>query len=328
MWVTNLGEFVVWKLIGVFALILLCIQSGAEQLTGKRVLYVNAYHQGYPWSDGISNAIQQVLQAKGIELKIAYMDTKRRATDESKRVSALRIKAQIESFKPDVVITSDDDPAKYLIVPYFKDEELPFVFCGVNWDASLYGFPYQNVTGVLEVSHLDRAIPLLQPHIRGKRIGFLAGDGFSERRLQEGYEKYLHFKFEQVYFAGNFEEWKQHYLALQTQVDILVIETASTVFGWNEQEAKSFIEQQIKIPIIGAHQWLAPLMVLGIMKSSQEQGELAAQMVLKILAGTNPKDIPIVANQHDQLYINQRFAKKLGINFSEEVLKTAAQVLP
>ncbi|MDD2815132.1 MAG: ABC transporter substrate binding protein [Thiotrichaceae bacterium] len=309
-------------------LILLCAQSAAEQLTGKRVLYVNAYHQGYPWSDGISNAIQQVLQAKGIQLKIAYMDTKRRATDESKRVSALRIKAQIESFKPDAVIVSDDDPVQYLIVPYFKDEELPFVFCGVNWDASLYGLPYQNVTGVLEVSHLDRAIPLLQAHIRGKRMGFIAGDGFSERRLHEGYEKYLHFKFEQVYFAHNFEEWKQDYLALQNQVDIMLIESSSTVLGWNQQEAKSFVEQHIKIPIIASHEWLAPLMVLGIMKSPQEQGELAAQMVLQILAGTNPKDIPIVANQNDKLYINQTLAKKLGINFSAEVLKMTDQIIP
>lgn len=324
-----MGELVVWKLMGAFVLILLCHQSLAEpHLTGKRVLYVNAYHQGYPWSDGISTAIQRVLQAKGIELKIVYMDTKRRITDESKRVSALRIKAQIEHFKPDLVITSDDDPAQYLILPYFKDENLPFVFCGVNWDASLYGFPYQNVTGILEVSHLDQAISLLKPHVQGKRLGFISGDGFSERRLQEGYEKYLHFKFEQVYFAGNFEEWKQHYLALQTQVDILVIETASTVLGWNEQEAKSFIEQQIKIPIIAAHDWLAPLTVLGIMKNSQEQGELAAEMALKILAGENPKDIPITTNQHDRLYINQNLAKKLGINFSAEVLKTAAHILP
>ena len=329
MFVANLGEFVVWKLMGVFAIILLCAQSVAEQsLVGKRVLYVNAYHQGYPWSDGISNAIQHSLQAKGIELKIAYMDTKRRMTDESKRVSALRVKAQIESFKPDVVITSDDDPAQYLIMPYFKDEDLPFVFCGVNWDASAYGFPYQNVTGVLEVSHLERAIPLLQPYLRGKRLGFLSGDGFSERRLQTGYEKYLHFKFEQVYFARHFEEWKQAYLALQNQVDIVLIETSSTVQGWNQEEAQKFIEQQIKVPIIAAHDWLAPLSVLGIMKNPQEQGELAAQMVLQILEGVNPKEIPITHNKSDMLYINQRLAKKLGISFPDEVLKSAVQVIP
>lgn len=329
MFVTNMGECVVWKLMGVFALILLCAQSVAAQpLTGKRVLYVNSYHQGYPWSDGISHAIQQVLQAKGIELKIVYMDTKRRVTDESKRVSALRIKAQIESFKPDVVITSDDDPARYLIVPYFKDDELPFVFCGINWDTSLYDFPYQNVTGVLEVSHLDQAITLLQPYTQGKRLGFISGDGFSERRLQEGYEKYLHLKFDQIYFAHNFEEWKQYYLSLQNQVDILVIETSNTVLGWDQTVATNFIEQHIKIPTVAAHDWLAPLVVFGVMKSSQEQGELAAQMALKILAGTNPKDIPIVANQHDKLYLNQKLAKKLGINFSAELLKHAAQVLP
>ena len=77
-----------------------------------------------------------------------------------------------------------------------------------------------------------------------------------------------------------------------------------------------------------AHDWLAPLIVLGVMKSPQEQGELAAQMALRILAGTNPQEIPIIANQHDKLYINQRLANKLGINFAVELLKSADQIIP
>ena len=47
-----------------------------------------------------------------------------------------KAKAEIDAFKPDVVIAADDNASKYLIEPYFKDAALPFVFCGVNWDAS------------------------------------------------------------------------------------------------------------------------------------------------------------------------------------------------
>ena len=66
------------------------------------------------------------------------MDTKRRSSTEDKKNSAVAAKAVIESWKPDVVITADDNAVKYLIQPYYKDKALPFVFCGLNWTASEY----------------------------------------------------------------------------------------------------------------------------------------------------------------------------------------------
>lgn len=320
----------VWQFIRCFSLFMFfSINCSAQDnnFAHKRILYVNAYHLGYPWSDGISEAIQQVLKNTGVELKIAYMDTKRRTTDESKRVAALRMKAQIESFKPDVVITSDDDPARYLIMPYFKDDALPFVFCGINWDTSAYGFPYQNVTGMLEISRLDEIIHHLQRYAKGKRVGFLSGEGFSERKEQEGYEKHLNFHFERVYFVDNFDDWKQQLLTLQNEVDEIILENPKTIVGWDDQEAQRFIEKNIKVPTGGAHAWLAPLVLLGIVKDPKEQGTWAANTALKILAGTSPKNIPISKNQHDVIYLNQKLARKLGITFSDELLKNAAHII-
>lgn len=321
------NKSIVWKFIKLLSLFSLSLSCYAQDFAGKRVLYINAYHQGYPWSDGISKAIQEVLKNTGVELKIAYMDTKRRTTDESKRVAALRIKAQIENFKPDVVITSDDDPARYLIVPYFKDEATPFVFCGVNWDASTYGFPYQNVTGILEISRVDDIIRHLLNYAAGKRVGFLSGDGYSERKEQEGYEKHLNFHFERVYFVSDFEEWKAQLLKLQNEVDALILENPKTIPGWNDQEALRFIEKNIRIPFGGTHAWLAPLVLLGIVKDPKEQGEWAANTALKILAGASPKSIAISSNQHDVFYLNERLARKLGIIFSAELIKNAAHII-
>ena len=45
------------------------------------------------------------------------MDTKRRSSTEDKKNSAVAAKAVIESWKPDVVITADDNAVKYLIQP-------------------------------------------------------------------------------------------------------------------------------------------------------------------------------------------------------------------
>lgn len=325
-----LRRFAVWQLIRLLSLLLLlsaqCIAQD-NNFAKKRILYVNAYHLGYPWSDGISEAIQQVLKNTGVELNIVYMDTKRRTTDESKHVAALRIKATIESFKPDVVITSDDDPARYLIVPYFKDEALPFVFCGVNWDATVYGFPYKNVTGILEVSRLDEIIRHLSTFAKGKRVGFISGEGFSERKEQEGYEKHLNFHFERAYFVNDFDEWKQQLLTLQNEVDMLILENPKTISGWDDLEAQRFIEKNIKVPTGGAHAWLAPLVLLGIVKDPKEQGTWAASTALKILAGTSPKNIPISKNQHDVIYLNQKLARKLGITFPDGLIKNAAHII-
>lgn len=324
-----LRKSAVWQFITVLSLFLLSTHSIAQHndFTGKRILYVNAYHQGYPWSDGISEAIQHILKTAGVELKIAYMDTKRRTTDESKRVAALRIKTLIESFKPHVVITSDDDPARYLIVPYFKDEALPFVFCGINWDVGAYEFPYQNVTGMLEVSRLDEIIHHLRSYAKGKRVGFLSGEGFSEHKEQEGYEKHFNFHFEQAYFVNSFDEWKQQLLTLQNEVDMLILENPKTISDWDDQEAQKFIEKNIKVPIGGAHAWLAPLVLLGIVKDPKEQGTWAANTALEILAGASPKNIPISSNRNDIIYLNQKFARKLGITFSAELLKNAAHII-
>lgn len=114
----------------------------------KKVLLVNSYHKGYFWTDGITDAILEsfgaIVDTHGavdnskskVILNITYMDTKRNSSEEYKKKTAISVKERIDSWQPDLVITTDDNAAKYLIVPYFKNTDLPFVFCGVNWDAS------------------------------------------------------------------------------------------------------------------------------------------------------------------------------------------------
>ena len=133
----------------------LAVSSFAGDFDGKKVLYIDSYHQGYAWSDGITKGIEEALKDSGAELKVHRMDTKKKPSEEFKKEAAEKAKALIEEYKPDVVIASDDNAAKYLIAPYYKDSEQPFVFCGVNWDAGVYGFPTANITGMVD-SHPHR----------------------------------------------------------------------------------------------------------------------------------------------------------------------------
>ena len=117
----------------------------------SRFLFIDSYPQGYAWSDGITDGIKEVLNGQDVELKIHRMDTKRNPSDNFKVRAAASAKAVIEGFAPDVVIASDDNASKYLIMKYCKDARTPFVFCEVNYTADAHGFPYSNVTGMLEV---------------------------------------------------------------------------------------------------------------------------------------------------------------------------------
>ncbi|WP_320041663.1 hypothetical protein [uncultured Desulfobacter sp.] len=153
----------------------------------RRILYVDSYHPGYLWSAQITRGIQAVIDDNpDIELDIFRMDTKRNKSQEFKKAAALRAKKKIETFRPDVVIASDDNAAKYLIVPYYLNTNLPFVFCGINWDASAYGFPASNVTGMVETSFFETGLATLKQFAKGDRIGFLSSDMESQKKNIDG----------------------------------------------------------------------------------------------------------------------------------------------
>jgi ABC-type uncharacterized transport system substrate-binding protein len=132
---------------------MLVVPSTASSGANK-CLYVSSYHRGYAWSDGVEQGLRKVLTGH-CEIRQIDMDTKRNKSAEFKQSAAAAVKREIESWKPDVVIVSDDNAAKYVVKEYYRDADTPFVFSGVNWTVKEYGFPYSNVTGIIEVAPLE-----------------------------------------------------------------------------------------------------------------------------------------------------------------------------
>lgn len=300
-----------WMLPGIFLIVSTAFTQSYE---GKKILYINSYHIGYEGSDPITESIEKVLKNYPIELKIIYMDTKRNPSEDFSKAAALQARATIESFRPDVVIASDDNASKYLIMPYYKDAELPFVFCGVNWDASVYGFPYKNVTGMIEVALVSEILRHLKKYAKGERIGFIAGESLSERKNLEYYIKRFNIQFSRIYFATTFDEWKQSYLKLQDEVDMALMTSHVGIAGWDDEQARAFAEQRVKIPIGTEHRWSIPFALVSVAKDFEEMGTWSARAALKILDGVPPSRIPITANKKGQLIFNARMAERLGID--------------
>jgi len=300
--------------------------SMAKSYAGKKVLFIDSYHEGYAWSDGITKAVKQSLNGTGVDLKVIRMDTKRNKTVEFKKEAASKAKAVIESYQPDVVIAADDNASKFLIVPYYKGKDLPFVFCGVNWDASGYGFPAKNVTGMVEVAPVTQLLDHLKGYAQGDRIGFLAPDILTAKKDHKNYSKELGSKMT-PYFAKDFEDYKKGFLKMQNEVDVLLLGSDGGLYKEHAAEMKAFIEANTKIPTGSTHDFMADYSLVDYAKLAEEQGDWAAMTALKILDGTSPDAIPVVKNEKGKLIINTRIAKKLGVEIPFEILESADNII-
>lgn len=302
----------------------------AEQ---KKLLFVNSYHKGYKWSDEVEKGLFKALNIHETEdgmydvsdspvrLKVYRMNTKINHSESFKRQAARSAKQMIDVWKPDIIVASDDNAQRYLIVPYYKNTKMPVVFCGVNWDASSYEYPAENITGVLEVSPIEKTLELLTTYAKGDRTGILGSNTVSAKKEIAFMKKKM--TFTDVRISDNFEEWQSNYIDMQKHVDRMIILNPIGIENWNVEAAKEFIKLRTTIPTGAVNLPEAQYTLLGCVKIPQEQGWLAGKMVLRILEGVPPGDIPVASNKNSLIYLNTGLANELNIKFPVELLERA-----
>lgn len=314
------------KIVFLLFIFIFVFQAYSQKYNGKKILYIDSYHEGYEWSDGITNGIKSVLKNTGVTLEVFRMDTKRNGGEDFKKQAALNAKSRIEQFKPDVVIVSDDNAAKYVVADFYKDSDLPCIFCGVNYDASVYGFPTKNVTGMIEMEMVNQMIQNLKSFAKGDGIGFISADNETTRKIGL-FTKKLSAPNLVEYYAKNFAEWKKLYLEAQSKVDILLFDNNAGINDWNDKEALDFVLKNTKIPTSAYNAWVTQYTLIGVTKVAEEFGEWSAATALKIIDGAKPSDIPIATNKKGKLSLNIKIANKLGITFKPAQLKGAAEII-
>ena len=297
--------------------------ASADNLAGKKVLYVNAYHQGYAWSDGIEAAIVARLQASGVQTKTVRLDSK--LHPESVAAKVKEAKAILDAEKPDAVIVSDDNPVKFFVTPYLKGAATPVVFCGVNWDGSAHGLPYPNTTGMYEVSLTRQMVGALSKVAKGSRVGFLASDNETAHADAAGIKKYCDQPALADRYVKDLAGWKAEFVKMQTSVDILLVRIDG-LKGWDNAAMASWVEENIRIPVGADQEEVAPFALATFAKLPSEQGEWAADAAMAIMRGAKPGDIPAARNHKSKIIVNQRLAKKLGVALDPTVFAGAVSV--
>lgn len=298
----------------------------AGDLTGKKVVVIDSYHEGYPWSDGIVRGAEKVLNLGGATIKVIRMDTKNNPAEEFKKQAAVKTVAAITEFKPDAIIAADDNASKYVIVPTYKDKDIPVVFCGLNWDATSYGFPCKNVTGMLEVSSYNLLSEKMKVYAKGSKIGYLGINNETSHKEAENTERVYAVTFEKR-FPTSFDEWKTMFIELQGSCDWVLVESNAGISGWDNDAAQQHVMAHTKVPTGSIYDFMVNYVLISLAKSAEEQGEWAAATVTKILKGTPVAQIPLEKNKKGEVYLNLKIAQKLGINFDLSLVKIAKQVV-
>lgn len=293
-------------------------------------LYVSSYHQGFPWSDGVERGLRNTLDEQCTLVQLD-MNTQRQNTASNKILAGKTAYKLYQTLNPDIVITSDDNAVKYFVVPYLVDTETQVVFSGITWSLEEYGFPADNITGIVKVAHVE---PMLSMGLNaaGKsqgdttRVAYLGAKTLVETRNYNRIRKVaktLSLKVDGM-LVDNFDAWKNGFERAQ-DYDLVIIGDKSGIDQWNSREALATVKHSSKKPSMTNHKSMLPYSLFGFTSIAEEFGEWAAASAIAILGGMKAIDIPIVSNQRWDTWINKQLLNKQKLKISDSIFRNAKQ---
>lgn len=309
-----------------------------EAVEPLRILHIMTYHSPWKWTDDQLEGFQAALKGVPAEFKILQMDLKRRSGEDWKRQIIGEARVAIETWRPDLVFTGDDDAQRYVSADYVNSD-VPFVFCAVNADPETYGFAGStNVTGVLERMHYTATLRLLKQFCPTVQKAVILSDNgqmwppMIERMKQEtaGYPDIEIVGYDVI---DTFEVFKQKVLEYQTRVDAIGF---FGVFEFRDGEGNH-------VPMEDVLRWLQANSRLpdfsfwkdrvnkgtlcGVAVSGYAQGYQAGLLARRILVdGQRPADLPMLPTETGIPLVNLETARRLGIRPDAKTLLTAEVV--
>ena len=301
----------------------------------EKVLLIFSYHPEYSWVVDEARGAEDILKDRGVETEKFYLDTKRNTSAEWKEKVAEEAVKKIEEFKPDLVIVFDDNACE-LVAKKYIGKSLPFVFCGMNGEPEDYGFPAQNITGVIERHHLVATVDLLKRLVPDvEKLAIITDDSPTSQAFITSMKKIKPpIEISEFYATNDFDAWKAKVKELQSKVDAIGIYVYHTikekggeasllpedVLGWTLENSK--------LPDFTFSDFTVSDGVLcGVTVSGYEQGRAAAEIAVRILNGEKPVDIDIECPEKGTPMVNETRAKGLNIEIKADVLKEV-EILP
>jgi len=300
-----------------------------------KVLVVMSYARENPWGIAIKEGIEAML-APTCETQYVYMDAA--DTFQGSMQKAREAYTFYQEFQPNGVIAAGDNAQQLFVVPYLKDKvATPVIFCGVTGNPEDYTYPASNVSGILERNHTSHSIAfakILVPSI--KTVGFIAkGDpnGYVALEQFQAESETYPAKFVASKFPKTLEEMLYMAEELKNQSDLLFMGTLEGILDENNRSLseKTIIPILVKAfgkPVISADALQVSAGTLcAVVKTGDEQGEIAANMLLQAMQGTPVSELPITRNYRGERMLNVAVMRALNIKPKPHALRGVELVI-
>ena len=323
---------------GCLGVLLLCLSfvatvSVAADREHYKVLVVFSYEENAPWDVDIREEIEKTLSPYA-DITFFYMDTKTSLQGGPKK--AAEAFALYNHLHPDGVIAVDDNAQSMFVVPYLRGKvTTPIMFCGVNADPELYGYPTENISGILERFHLEESMMFSRQLIKKiDTFAFMVKKGPVAALLAKQLEqdkKHISARLVRFMTPETMEEAITMTREARKDVDLLFL---VGLWGLN-QDGSPLVEGEIiprliaefDKPTSGIAASAVRVGVLSaVITNGREHGYRASSMLLKAMRGTPVSQLPMTCNSHGKRMINVSTLKKLNITPDTLVLRGAELV--
>lgn len=282
-------------------------------LADKNVLVLHSYHHGLKWSDSISQGLIHTVEKspQKINLYFEYLDAKRNSSPTFLMQTFQYFILKHGNTPFDTIIAVDNDALAF--VNMYGDElfpSTPVIFCGINNFTSSLISNLSKVTGVKEVVGHAKTLRLAKELFPKRKHVLIGLDNTLTATMIKEEIEVLKPGFQTMYefhYLWDFDE-KSLQSFVENNHDDMVIYLSSYnrdkkghFFGYSESVKNIKELVGYDIPIFGSWSfYLGSGIVGGAMTKGVRQGEMAAELAMKVLNGQDIHTLEIRSNEQEQ----------------------------
>ncbi|MHB8066877.1 MAG: ATP-binding protein [Desulfobaccales bacterium] len=316
---------VFWPMVLWWALMFALPPAAAQEQPKPHILILHSYNRGYIWTDKIAAGMDAVLKMDfpGAEIHTEYMDTKRIKEPEHLRNLYHLCRHKYRGIHFAAILVSDDDALQFML--RYQPElwpHTPVVFCGINDYSETQMRGRDDFTGVLEdISIRETLNTALTLHPQARRIYVVndistVGQALHAQVLEAAPQLYRPVE---LVFLENLRIEEIERQAAQLPQDSLMFfliffrDKTGRVFSYDE--SFRLVKAKTRVPIYSLwDMYLGLGIVGGMLTDGYAQGELAAQMAVRILKGAKPAALEVVRQSPNRYMFDYQQMQQFGID--------------
>jgi putative ABC transport system substrate-binding protein len=317
------------KLICFFSLLFL-ISPTADGQTKSFKISVNQFVE-HPALDSVLKGFKDYLSDNKIKIDYNVHNA------QGQMATANQIGHQIMGEKPDLILaiaTPSSQACAQALKKSPNMKKTPFLFAAVT-DPVAAGLvkdpkrPGGNITGVSDMLPMDKHMKMIKEFVPDlKNLGVLYNSGEANSKVtvklirEEG--RRMGFNVIDATVSKSSEVY-QAAKSLAGKVEAVFVPTDNTVVSGLESAVK--VCTQVKIPLFAADVASVKRGAVAAMGFDYyKHGRQTGAMALRIFKGASPREMPVETQKELQLHINIKYAKLMGANVPEDLLKKADKV--